>query len=58
MSDTTNVAYVLDRPAEPGAKKSIFVIANRDIYVDGLLRLIDELPGLEILTCASPGENC
>ncbi len=37
---------------------SLFTIANRDIYVDGLLRLITELPGLRITECVSPGKQC
>ncbi|NOR40702.1 MAG: hypothetical protein GQ537_05790 [Gammaproteobacteria bacterium] len=37
---------------------SLFTIANRDIYVDGLLRLITELPGLRITECVSPGKKC
>ena len=37
---------------------SLFVIARHDIYVDGLLRVIGDLPNHEIRACVNPGKDC
>jgi len=38
--------------------RRLFVIANRNIYVDGLIRVIGELPGYKIVECAEPDDGC
>jgi DNA-binding NarL/FixJ family response regulator len=58
MSDTKHAARLPEDSAAPRPVKSIFVIARRDIYVDGLLSLISGLPELDVLSCASPGTDC
>jgi DNA-binding NarL/FixJ family response regulator len=36
----------------------LFVIANHDIYVDGLVRVISDHPAHQVVACSSPGSDC
>ena len=36
----------------------IFVIANRDIYVDGLIRVIGDLENHQVVACINPNDDC
>lgn len=59
MSDSSSKAVSPDITlVKPAAVMRLFVIAKRNIYVDGLLRVINDLPGNEIVECSDPGENC
>lgn len=40
------------------SSRRLFVIANRNIYVDGLIKVIGELPGYKIVECAEPNDGC
>ncbi len=46
----------LDGP--PGGHIRLFVIADRDLYVDGLVRVIADHPDHQVVACSSPGEDC
>lgn len=37
---------------------SLFIVAQRDIYVDGLVRVLGEMPGFRVNECAAPGTHC
>ncbi len=37
---------------------TLFMVANQDIYVDGLTRIIAEHPDLEVIACTSPTSDC
>lgn len=37
---------------------SIFIVAKRDIYVDGLVRVISELHQHRVIACVEPGKDC
>lgn len=58
MSDAKQAVRLLDETNASPVVMRLFVVANHDIYVDGLLRLIGEQPGMEIINCSRPGENC
>ncbi len=47
------------RPVEPGEQPAtIFIIARQDIYVDGLTRILTELPGIDIVARSGPESDC
>ena len=46
------------KPVDTNTSRRLFVIANRNIYVDGLIRVIGELPGYKIVECAEPDDGC
>jgi len=59
MTESANTATAHKiTPDTPLENKRIFVVANHDIYVDGLLQVINTLPGHEVVECASPGNKC
>jgi DNA-binding NarL/FixJ family response regulator len=59
MTESTEVttAHKLTPDRFPETMR-IFVVAHHDIYVDGLLQVINALPGHEVVECASPSNRC
>ncbi len=37
---------------------TLFLVANQDIYVDGLTRIISDQPDLRVVACTSPTNDC
>ena len=37
---------------------TLFMVANQDIYVDGLTRIISDQPNLKVVACTSPTNDC
>jgi DNA-binding NarL/FixJ family response regulator len=49
----------LARELEPAAQATrVFVLANPDFYLDGLLAVLERSAGNEVVACAKPGDNC
>jgi DNA-binding NarL/FixJ family response regulator len=46
----------VDSPADPVI--SLFVIARKDIYIDGLVRVISDFPGHRVVACSNPDGDC
>jgi len=46
----------VDAPID--GKIRLFVIANQDIYIDGLVRVITDHPSHQVVACSSPGSKC
>lgn len=44
--------------SETGPAISLFVIAHKDIYIDGLVRVICDHPGHRVVACSNPDGNC
>lgn len=37
---------------------TLFMVANQDIYIDGLTRIISDQPGLKVIACTEPTSDC
>ena len=59
MSESAdNIARVDRIGSETGPDISLFVIAHKDIYIDGLVRVISDHPGHRVVACSNPDGNC
>ena len=56
LTATTNSLET--HPVSQNELISLFVLAKHDIYVDGLLRVIGDLPNHEIRACVNPEKDC
>lgn len=55
---TENFSHPANRNHHESTPTSLFIIANQDIYVDGLTRIIADLPDIEVVKCISPDNDC
>jgi len=53
--DFTPLNDETDHPQEP---ITLFMVANQDIYVDGLTRIISDQPDFKVVACTSPTNDC
>lgn len=52
---TENLVHEARSAHEP---TTLFIVANQDIYVDGLTRIIADQPNLKVVACTSPTSDC
>jgi len=55
---TEDFAHLDTRPHHTQKPTTLFMVANQDIYVDGLTRVIADQADLDVVSCTSPTEDC
>ncbi|VAW75961.1 hypothetical protein MNBD_GAMMA15-2422 [hydrothermal vent metagenome] len=55
---TEELAPAGDNSHQMREAATLFMVANQDIYVDGLTRIISEHPDLKVIACTSPTSDC
>jgi DNA-binding NarL/FixJ family response regulator len=58
MEPSGNISQLDSRDRQPIGPIRLFAIADQDIYVDGLVRVISDHPCHQVVACISPGEDC
>ena len=55
---TEDIAHLNTGKSPSQMPVTLFMIANQDIYVDGLTRIISDQPDLSVIACTSPTNDC
>jgi len=59
MNRPTDDLSNVDTGTQPAHEPTtLFMVANQDIYVDGLTRIIADQPDLKVVACTSPTNDC